>query len=781
MDYQPNILIVDDIVENLVILKLVTDRMNVNLIQALSGSEALEKTHGIELTLAIIDVNMPGMNGYELAFKMNEERTGEKVPVIFITASLINEIDMFDGYNVGAVDYILKPVNRQILKSKIKIFLDLFNQKQTIIREAALLKESAEELTKVNAKLVRSEGKYRSLIEQSIDGIAIADENGVISEWNKALEVITGLNSCDIVGKQLVEVQTMFNPKELKDVGFFEHLQRGIEDILKEDGNRQGQTIEQQIVRTDGSSRFVQKSSFKIQNGATKMIGMIMRDITDRKLDEVELRLRSEVLENMEEGVFLIRASDGIIVYTNPKVDRIFGYDVGELVGKHISIIYAHTEKSPEETATEIIKYLQVNRFWQGETPNIRKDGTKSWGQVIISTFEHPQYGNVWISIHQDITGRKMAEQSMEISEEKYRTMLNASPDGILLINLKGIITEVSEIGVELFGSDTKNDLVGKEFSQLVPADEKNTAIEIIEKTMNEGFTQNIGLKFKKKNQSIFAGETSSTLIQSPDGTPLSFMITIRDISQRKKMETKQAHADRMANLGQMAAGIAHEINQPLNIISLVMDKILFESAKTETINIEFLKNKSDKIFDNITRIRNIIDHIRAFSRSQDDYVLTAFDINLSIENATSMIMEQFKHLGIRLYLQLEKNIPQIIGNTFKFEQVIINLLANSKDAVIEKKSKYDRYFEMTVGIKTYRMNQFLMVEITDNGIGISDDDIHNIILPFYTTKDEGKGTGLGLSICYQIIKEMNGTIDITSNRVNGTKIKLFLDIQKKK
>ena len=211
----------------------------------------------------------------------------------------------------------------------------------------------------------------------------------------------------------------------------------------------------------------------------------------------------------------------------------------------------------------------------------------------------------------------------------------------------------------------------------------------------------------------------------------------------------------------------------------MVMDKILFETDKTEIVDIEFLKSKSDKIFDNITRIRNIIDHVRAFSRSDDKYVLTAFDVNSSIENATSLIMEQFKHLGINLSLQLDYKIPQLIGNTYKLEQVIVNLLSNAKDAVIEKKSKQGEYSEMTVEIRTYQENQSLIIEIIDSGIGIDNDDIHDIILPFYTTKEEGKGTGLGLSICYQIIKEMNGTIDISSDGVNGTKIKLVLDLQK--
>jgi len=640
MKYLPNLLIVDDSKENLLLLETVIKNIKVNLIQALSGEEALEKTNGIELALAIIDFRMPEMNGYELAIKLNEKRYGDKVPVIFLTASNINEIDLFNGYISGAVDFIIKPANYHILTSKINVFLELFKQKQTIIMEAALLKKSADQLTKIHTALKKSEEKYRSYIDNAPDGVFVADETGRYVDVNEAATRITGYSKVEL-------------------------LKMSISDILPE--------------------------------------------------------------ESLEEGLIHF----GNVVKTgSSKAD----------------LMYMH------------------------------KNGTKRWWTIEAIKIDETQF----LGFTKDITERKMAEQALKISEEKYKTMLNASPDGILLTDLKGIITEVSEIGIELFGADTRDDLVGKDILQFVPSDDKNTIREIIEKTMNEGLAQNVGLRIRKKNQSIFAGEISSTLIQDQDGAPLSYMIIIRDISQRKKLETKQMHADRMASLGEMASGIAHEINQPLNIISMVMDKILFESAKTDCIEVEYLKKKSDKIFENIIRIRNIIDHIRAFSRSHDDYVLIAFDINSSIRNAVSMIAEQFKHLGINLNLQLEKKIPQIFGNTYQFEQVIINLLVNAKDAVIEKKSKQEESFEMMVGIRSYQENQFLIVEITDNGIGIINEDINNIILPFYTTKDEGKGTGLGLSICYQIIKEMNGTIEISSDRFFGTQVKLVLDIQKK-
>jgi PAS domain S-box-containing protein len=649
LDQLPNLLIVDDFKDNLFLLETLLKKFNINLIIANSGTEALEKTSGIELALAIIDVRMPVMNGYELAMKMNE-RSNEKVPVIFLTASHFDEIEMFKGYGLGAVDYIFKPIDNNLLLSKINVFLDLFEQKQTIIGEAIVLKKYANELTRVNNALNIAKDqaevafrKYSELFDLAPSGYISLSSKREIQDLNLSGAIMLGKERSFLIGSQ------------------FNH--------------------------------FVAKSNFHEFNFFFKNV---FKSKT-KEICELELNINGH----------------------QPKFVHIEGMLTGD--GK----------------------------------------------QCLMSVV--------------DITQRKLAEQTLEISEKKYRSMLNASPDGILIIDLKGVISEVSDIGLELFGADSRDEMVGKKLSIFVSSEENKTIKEMIDNTMIEGRTQNIGLRIRKKDKTLFPGELSATLIQGPQGAPLSFMIIIRDISQRKKAETLQLHADRMANLGEMASGIAHEINQPLNIISMVLDKILFETARNENVNVEFIKEKSDKIFENIIRIRNIIDHIRAFSRSHDDYVLAEFSINTSIENGVSMITEQYKHLGITLDLQLEQQIPQIVGNTYKFEQVIVNLLANAKDAVIERKNKDPEYDNMIVGIRSFQVGPSIIVEIEDNGIGISDDDLDNVILPFYTTKDEGKGTGLGLSICYQIIREMGGTIDIISNISSGTKIIVDLVIKKRK
>ncbi len=887
MNHLPNILIVDDTTDNLFLLESIIRKLEVNLIQADSGAEALKKIKGIELALAILDVRMPGMDGYELALKINEERYNEKIPVIFLTASDINENEVFNGYNSGAVDYISKPFNNHILLCKINVFLDLFNQRKTIARDAALLKEALQKFNKIfdnnptliaistipegiftdvnNTFLTKTGFSKAEIIGKTVAEIGLFTQpekqifaredlsvNGSISNLEleiktKSGKILHGLFSgeilesqgknffmtvmVDITARKLVENILVESESNLAEAQRMAHIGSWdwdmktntvkwskemfrVFDIDPETYNGKPESIvkilhpedvelftksmsrnlsegdypalEYRVIHRDGSIHYVfaeGRMEFDKTGKPVKAIGTV-QDITERKHAEKEIHQANSFLDSIIEiipnMIFIKNAKSLDYVRFNKAGEDLLGISKEKLIGKNDYDIFpqeladSFVEKDRDVIKNKVMQDIPEEKIL-AKNQEIRILHTKK--VPIFNDEGAPEY---LLGISEDITERKRVEHTLKVSEEKYRTMLNASPDGIFLLEFNGRIIDVSEIGIALFGFNTKEELIGKHFSSFVPAEGKKTVMEIIMKTMNEGIAQNMELRIRKKNQSVFLSEASSTLIQGADGKPFSFMIIIRDISQRKKMETKQIHADRMINLGEMASGIAHEINQPLNIISMVMDKILFETAKTEIVNVDFLKNKSEKIFENIIRIRNIIDHVRAFSRSHDDYVLTGFDINATIENAVSMISEQFKHFGIKLNLQLEKEIPQIVGNTYKFEQVIVNLLLNAKDAVIENEGKHEEPADLLIGIKTYLENQFLIVEVTDNGIGISDDDIHNILLPFYTTKEEGKGTGLGLSICYQIIKEMGGNIDITSGNGEGTKVKLTLNIEKK-
>ncbi len=767
MSQLPNILIVDDRTENLFLVEYALRSIDAHLIKALSGAEAIEKIAGLDLALAIIDVQMPGMNGYELVTMMNEDREGDKVPVIFLTANNSNSLDVIKGYSVGAVDYLIKPFPNFILVSKVNTFLEIYNQKKTIRDDAILLKKSAEELSELNLVLKINEEKYRNYIQRAPYGIFVADENGHYLEVNDT--------ACRLSGYSEEQLLQMSIPDILPE----ESLKSGLDHFktLVTTGSSKGDIL---FKRSDGTKWWWNLEAVKLSD--TRFLGFA-EEITARKLAENALRKSEADLRQSQHLARLcsweLEANSNTLVWS----DEV--YEIFDIPRDTAPVSSEALEKIIHPDDLERFREVITGDIPPGNLPAleyriIHRDGTIHYllaeGQMTVDKDSRPTKG---FGTVQDITEFKLAEQAIKLSEEKYKTMLNASPDGILIIDMKGIITEVSGIALELFGAENREDLLKKRILRFIPPSEKFTIRTILEKTINEGLAQDIEIKIRKKNRATFAGEASITLIQGSDGEPLSFMVIVRDISFRKKVETKQIHADRMANLGEMASGIAHEINQPLNIISMVMDKILFEIEKSDKIDIPFLLQKSERIFENITRMRNIIDHIRAFSRSHEDYVLSSFDANVSIQNATSMMIEQLKHLGIELYLHLDNKIPSIIGDTYKFEQVIINLLTNAKDAVLEKKNRTGIAQGMQIEITSFLENQCLIVEVSDNGIGISQEDIHNIMLPFYTTKEEGKGTGLGLSICYQIIKEMDGTIDILNDE--KTIIRLVLNIPKEK
>ncbi|MCK9640453.1 MAG: PAS domain S-box protein [Prolixibacteraceae bacterium] len=632
---QPFILIVDDSKEMLTYMEIVLKSAKATIISANSGSKALELIKNKELALAIIDVQMPEMNGYTLALKINENRLGAIVPIIFLTAVYQDQVEILKGYESGAVDYIFKPVNRGILLSKINVFLELYNQRMNLPEDLMLLKKFEDNLSKSNAELADSQVKFKSFIEHAPDGVFIMNREGRYLEMNDAVSSITGY------------------PKE--DLN-----QMPLQDLIPEGSKEKWNSFLMKLLNTGTANT---ELTFRHRNGKTRWCTV---------------------------------------------------------------------------------------------------DGVK---------LSDEQY----LCFSKDITQNKMAADALMKSEEKYRTLLNASPEGIIIVDTKGIITDVSEIGIELYGSDGKNELIGKHILRFLPSGLKSKFRDIYNKTLEEGLVQSFELKLQNKNKIPFISEISSTLIQGKNGESIAFMIVIHDITHRKKLERQMIHNDRMTTLGEMATGIAHEINQPLNTLSILFDNMLLAASKEESLPKSYLEKKTEKIYDNIFRIKNIIDHVRVFSRSQDDAIYSSFEVNESIKNAASMISEQFRHKMIELDIDLSESLPPAFGNTYQFEQVILNLLINSKDAIEELEAILDIQMEKRVAIRTYKLNKLIIVEVKDNGIGIKPEELEKIMLPFYTTKEAGKGTGLGLSITFGIIKEMKGDIAFQSEPKKGTNVTIKL------
>lgn len=371
-------------------------------------------------------------------------------------------------------------------------------------------------------------------------------------------------------------------------------------------------------------------------------------------------------------------------------------------------------------------------------------------------------------------------KQIIRASEQMYRMLLDASPEGIIIMRPDGIITEISSQVKTLFGIVDKSNFTGHPLHVLFPREEQVRVEELIGTTLEQGITRNMEFTLHRSDQQQFAAEISTTLIPGDSGETRLLMAIIRDITERKKLEQQLIHTERLAGLGELAAGIAHEINQPLNTISIGLENLLHEVFRNR-LNHDYLRKKADKIFENISRIDHIIDHIRTFSRSRDLDFSTLFSLNESVTNAVSMIAAQLRHKGIELLTELAPGLPPVMGNTYKFEQVILNLLINAKDAIEEYQSSGGVSRHGLITLKSFQEEGQCVVEVNDNGIGIPADSVDKIMLPFHTTKEAGKGTGLGLSISFGIVREMKGEITVSSTFQSGTTIRIEVPEAKQK
>lgn len=249
------------------------------------------------------------------------------------------------------------------------------------------------------------------------------------------------------------------------------------------------------------------------------------------------------------------------------------------------------------------------------------------------------------------------------------------------------------------------------------------------------------------------------------------WLVVHEDTNELKKTQAQLIQSVKLASLGEMSTGIAHELNQPLSVISLESELSLREIEMGDTQN---LQPSLEKILEQVQRASIIIDHLRTIGRETSALSPVDIDINILIEDTFVLINEQLKMRSIVVQKSYADNLPKFRGHPNQLEQVLTSLLSNAKDAVEVCANKL-------IQIRTFQQDQSLIIEIEDNGIGIPENNLKRIFDPFFTTKEVGKGTGLGLSISYGIIQEHGGMLNVMSQVNKGSIFKIELPLSNSK
>ena len=296
---------------------------------------------------------------------------------------------------------------------------------------------------------------------------------------------------------------------------------------------------------TDRGPMCVEITASPLRNTAGKITGgiEIVRDVTERKRIEGDLHLYREIVSHMAEGVYLIRASDGVIIYANAKFEKMFGYSPSELTGKHVSVVNAPADKSPKEIADEIINALNENGVWTGEIKNIKKDGTPFWCYSTVSTFEHHAHGTLWIAIHQDITDRREAEQELNESNQMLDDITQGITESILLLSKDHKILWANKAALQQTGLPMDK-LIGNYCYKAThhtdtPCKAPNDPCPVYElqKTGNPTLTEHIHYDRDGNRISV---EVNAYPIKNEMGEVIRFVHVSKDITERKNLEQER-------------------------------------------------------------------------------------------------------------------------------------------------------------------------------------------------------------------------------------------------
>ena len=407
-------------------------------------------------------------------------------------------------------------------------------------------------------------------------------------------------------------------------------------------------------------------------------------------------------------------------------------------------------------------KTFEDGRSHFSEERGVSKDGTPTHWIVHTSPIKNDQ-GEIVAAMEMslDITETKLLEQELEKSEKKYYAIFDNIPNPVFVLDMETLEILDCNASVESVYGYKKDEIIHTSFLRLFGPEEQEHYQTLIKSTS----VINQARHLNKDGRTLFVN-----IRISPSEYPGEkvYLVTTSDITQRLETEQQLIQASKMATLGEMATGVAHELNQPLAVIKTASRFFMKKINKNEKIKDDILFTMAEEIDSYVDRATKIINHMREFGRKSDVH-LEKVQVNAVLNKALEILGQQLKVRGIQVVCDLEQDLPLIMADSDRLEQVFINLLINARDAIDERwQSRPHQKGDKAITLKTRSNANEIAVEIHDTGSGIPDLILERIFEPFFTTKKVGQGTGLGLSISYGIIKDCNGSIRAVSRKGQG-------------
>jgi PAS domain S-box-containing protein len=759
------ILIVEDDPECRLLMEILLEEEGYTTVAARNGKEALDlldltnghpaqaSSPGARPDLVLLDILMPGLNGHQVCERIKQDERLSHLPVIMVTA-LDSSDNKVRGLEQGADDYITKPFEKEELLARVRAQL----------RTKRLYDQSV----RAQESLRKSEAQYRLLAENARDIIWTLDVNQRFTYVSPSIKDLLGYQAEDVIGKHLDEVLT---PSSLKVA--LETLEDAL-DVANGDGPDE-RTVELEHRCKNGSTVWAEVRATLVRNaeGESARVLGVSRDITERRQAEKALRQSKQELERRER--FLARVLSSIpsslvvidrsldIVSANRNFLKKMRRDLPTTVGQEIAKVFPSVLMSYTELGDKVRQVFRTGQPLDGGSLTYRAPGlpNRVYYYRLVPLGTDDRVESVML-LMDDVTEQERLREEAQRSERHLASVVECANDLVISLDPQGHVVTWNQAAERTSGLRSEQ-VRGRPLSSLCIPEQRQQMTELLTRlTRGESVRMGeIGL-VTADGQEVPIAWSCSTM-RDDAGDVAGIVAVGRDLTERHQLQAQLIQSAKMASLGVMAGGIAHEVRNPLAIIS-ASAQLLRERPDDARLRAECV----EKVYSATERASQIIESLLRFARPKGEKTQ---HINLLavLEETLDILAHQLALQNVRVRKAFPPDLPTVVGNPELLQQVFTNLILNARHAMPNG------------GTLTIRASatdrQEVTVAFEDTGRGIPPENVDKVFDPFFTTMPVGTGVGLGLAISYSIIQQHHGTIDIESEVGEGSTFTVWLPI----
>jgi PAS domain S-box-containing protein len=584
---------------------------------------------------------------------------------------------------------------------------------------------------KAEKALKESEEKFSKAFQASPGSISISRvSDGKLIEVNESFLRDKGYTRDEVIGRSAPDLHIWEN---------IEDRQRIIKVL------RQGKKVRNEVLqyRTKaGALRTGLISAEKINIGNEPCVLILNTDITEQKKAEEQLRLLSSVTQQVTDSI-MITDPKFKIIYMNKAAQDMFGYSFDEVKGKYLSSFDVNPPSKKSNTAVRDV--IHQGKVWYETIAKKRKDGRTIICDCRLSPL-YDEMGNVtsYIDVQRDVTEQKEVELKLQAQNQLIENILATMLEGVLVVDAEDRVILANESAHQVLhrrNTTIKNKLL----KDVIPVESLLNLYQRIKRGLKCENT----LEFRYRTRDVERIIDCGAVRMDKERT----LLTFTDVSREREEKERLYLTDRLASIGEMAVGLAHELNNPLTGILSLSQLLIDGDIPPES------KEDLQCINSEAKRAAGIVKNVLVFTRN-NTYENGQSSVNEVVSNVLRLREYEEKASNINVITSLQDGLPEVQIDQYQLQQVFLNLILNAEAAI------KDAGRPGILSINTARAGTYVDVAITDNGCGIKKNVLPRIFDPFFTTKEIGKGTGLGLSICYGIISKRGGKINV-STRVN--------------